>query len=100
MVGEKYLNPDAYASGGCGGDNENMYMGSNQDVERFSFAAPHQDQAGTDSYNQHWGSAHSGGFNMAFCDGSVRSISYSIDATTHKWLGHRADGEVVDQSRL
>ena len=99
LVGEKVLMPECYASGGCGGDNENMYMGSNQDTERFSIYTPQQDRSNSDN-NVQWGSAHSGGFNMAFCDGSVRSISYSIDATAHKWLGHRADGEVVDQSRL
>lgn len=99
LVGEKVLMPGCYATGGCGGDNENMYMGSNQDTERFSSYTPQQDRLQAD-LNLQWGSAHAGGFNMAFCDGSVRSISYSIDATAHKWLGHRADGQVVDQSRL
>jgi len=39
--------------------------------------APRQDQAGL-NYLYNFGSAHSGSFNMVFCDGSVRSISYSI----------------------
>ncbi|MDY0167314.1 MAG: DUF1559 domain-containing protein [Thermoguttaceae bacterium] len=99
MVGEKYLSPDKYTTGNCGGDNENMYMGSNQDVERFSSASPWPDQPGND-YNIHWGSAHAGGFNMAMCDGSVRSISYSIETTTHYRLGHRADNQPIDQSKF
>ncbi|MDY0167312.1 MAG: DUF1559 domain-containing protein [Thermoguttaceae bacterium] len=98
LVGEKYLSPDKYTTGNCGGDNENMYMGTNQDVERFSYVRPWQDQPSND-YNQEWGSAHAGALNMAFCDGSVRSISYSIDPETHRWLGHRASGKPIDASK-
>ena len=37
---------------------------------------------------------------MAFCDGSVRSISYAIDMTTHGYLGNRKDGHVIDTSKF
>ena len=37
---------------------------------------------------------------MAFCDGSVRSISYSIDPDTHRWLGTRAGSEPIDASKF
>ena len=43
-----------------------------------------------------FGSAHSGGFNMAFCDGSVHTILYEIDPTVHAMLCDRQDGKVLD----
>jgi len=32
---------------------------------------------------------------MAFCDGSVQSVSYTIDGTIHSCLGNRHDGRVI-----
>ena len=52
------------------------------------------------SDNNDYGSAHANGFGMALCDGSVRTISYSIDLTTHGYLANRKDGHVVDQSKF
>ena len=52
------------------------------------------------SNNNIYGSAHSNGFGMALCDGSVRTISYSIDLTTHGRLANRHDGNPVDQSKF
>ncbi len=33
---------------------------------------------------------------MAFCDGSVHTMNYSIDLTVHDHLGNRADGSTID----
>ena len=102
MLGEKYLCPDNYATGMDPGDNESMYTGDDNDNQRTTYYdpssgpthTPMQDQSGyPDSYR--FGSAHSGGCNMALCDGSVRSIGYSIDAETHRRLGNRKDGQPV-----
>ena len=101
MVGEKYLDPDCYFTGACPADDEGAFNGYNGDQYRLAVPEypPRQDTPGYNVWPP-WGSAHSGTFNMAMCDGSVHSISYSIDQATHARLADRADGEVVDTSKL
>lgn len=104
MVGEKYQRPESYggsfASGSATydyGDNESMFSGYNRDQHRSTNInlPPHQDRPGIlDDYA--FGSAHSGAFGMAMCDGSVRRISYDIDPIAHRWLGVVDDGNVVN----
>jgi prepilin-type N-terminal cleavage/methylation domain-containing protein/prepilin-type processing-associated H-X9-DG protein len=108
LAGEKYLTPDDYISGQSMED-QGWSTGYDTSVARFTaidatnnettsisaMVTPMQDQPGfANPYN--FGSAHSSGFNMAFCDGSVRSISYSISAVTHLRLGSRKDGKPID----
>ncbi len=100
LLGEKYLSPDHYADGRATDDDMGMYEGAAYDTYRWCHAnyKPMQDRTGVLGENQ-FGSAHSGGLNMAFCDGSVRSISYSINPDIHARLGHRASGQPVDASQ-
>ena len=42
------------------------------------------------------GNAHPGGFNAAFCDGSVRFISATIDPEVFRRLAQIADGEPIE----
>jgi prepilin-type processing-associated H-X9-DG protein len=112
LVGEKYLNPDHYQTGIDNGDNENMYMGDNEDILRWTWSnvnqenaafalLPMQDCPGYGDFNGfgfRFGSAHPGGFNMTMCDGSVRTISYEIARTVHRDLGNRKDGNPMDKS--
>ncbi|SIO07823.1 prepilin-type processing-associated H-X9-DG domain-containing protein [Singulisphaera sp. GP187] len=46
-----------------------------------------------------FGSLHSRGANFAFCDGSVRFLSETIDRRGYQSLGHRADGDLIDSSK-
>ncbi len=103
LIGEKYLQPEHY-NGSSGteydaGDNEVMFTGLNRDFYRSSGFLPYQDQPGL-NYTYHFGSAHAAGFNIALCDGSVRTISYSIDQTTHANLGNRKDGVAINGDKL
>jgi prepilin-type processing-associated H-X9-DG protein len=83
LVGEKYLSPDHYElTNEDGGDDDTAFMGGNADALRST--CPPQallsDQPGNLVRHQ-FGSAHADSFNMAFCDGSVHAMSYSVDAT-------------------
>ena len=98
MVGEKYLDADRYFTGTDYGDNQSLFCGWNSDNFRTTLVSsgkPMQDQPGYMN-EQIFGSAHSGGFHMALCDGSVQFINYTIDSGIHRCLGNRHDGEVID----
>ena len=106
LVGEKYLNPDSYDTGNDGTDNECVLMGDNADIARFadrnSPIPPMQDTPGYTTFGHGtaiFGSAHSNGFQMAFCDGSVHTISYTIEFETHARLARRNDGLVIDGNK-
>jgi prepilin-type N-terminal cleavage/methylation domain-containing protein/prepilin-type processing-associated H-X9-DG protein len=102
MVGEKYLNSDLYFTGTDPADDQSMYSGFNNDNSRSSdpvYGPPSQDMPGYSNEGL-WGSAHAEGFNMAFCDGSVHSINYSIDPEIHRRLGNRHDGLTIDAKDL
>ena len=100
LVGEKYIDSERYSDGVDNGDNENMYMGSNADIERYSGVGnewpPQQDLRGFANISC-WGSIHAGSFAMSLCDGSVRTISYDIDLPIHRRLANRKDGQVVGE---
>jgi prepilin-type N-terminal cleavage/methylation domain-containing protein len=99
MLGEKYLTPDCYFNGGDGADNESMYNGFDNDTHRTTYPdayhAPMQDTPGS-ANGLAFGSAHATSFAMAFCDGSVQWINYSINTEVHRCLGNRSDGKALD----
>jgi len=97
LVAEKYLDPDHYATGRYGADNETWCTGFNNDNHRTTNEGPMQDQAGFPNGSR-FGSVHPANYNAAFCDGSVRAMSYSIDPAVHSLLGSRSDGEVIDST--
>jgi prepilin-type N-terminal cleavage/methylation domain-containing protein/prepilin-type processing-associated H-X9-DG protein len=116
MVGEKAVNRATFASSTDAdwGDDEGYSIGLAWDNIRYgrltdAFGGPNnpvQDQTAPVALygdpaspawpNWHWGSAHTGGFNIALADGSVRLIRYSIDLQVQFNLCNRMDGQVLN----
>jgi prepilin-type N-terminal cleavage/methylation domain-containing protein len=93
-VGEKYLPVIRYSSGTDSADNENMYVGYDNDVFRSTngiYGRPHRDTEQVPNQLV-YGSAHFAGFNAVFCDGSVHTIAFDIELVVYDALGSRADG--------
>ena len=105
LLGEKYLCPDNYANGQDLSDNEGVLGGDNADRSRWSGTPPNnwlppmQDTPGVVDWLG-FGSAHPNGFNMAFCDGAVQFMNYTIDLEIHRRLCNRMDDLPVDPKRL
>ena len=102
LIGEKYINADCYLTGDDSSDNENLYVGYDNDMYRNTYPGhdgPRQDRPG---WSSSWifGGPHAGGCQFVFCDGSVHSISFSIDPDTHRLLGNRRDRQAIDASKL
>jgi prepilin-type processing-associated H-X9-DG protein len=91
LIGEKYLNPEHYTTGGDGADNENWCTGFNNDNHRTAFTLPRRDRVGVGD-GVSFGSAHQTGFNMSYADGHVASLGYDIDLFAHRAAAHRRDG--------
>ena len=93
LLGEKYLDPDAYLTGTDPGDNESAYCGHAHDIIRWGKPGwvPMQDRPGYGNASL-FGSVHSGGCQFVFCDGSVQLINYGIDGSAHARLSQRNDG--------
>lgn len=106
-VGEKYLNPDHYTNGDSPADDQHILMGLDRDVNGYTgnsmkirdgkHLPPQRDRAGL-GLNFNFGSAHPSTFQMAFCDGSVFSISFDVNPEIHRRLGGRDDELPIDAS--
>ncbi|MCR5164560.1 MAG: DUF1559 domain-containing protein [Thermoguttaceae bacterium] len=96
LIGEKYLTPEFYETGSSLSDNEPIYTGADWDTYRLATSStmPYQDRSGYLDSSNNFGSVHAGGFGTVLCDGSVQSISYSIDAETFTYFAQRNDGKV------
>jgi prepilin-type processing-associated H-X9-DG protein len=100
LLGEKYLNPHRYEDGGDVSDDWSMYSGHQGDVARTGHASwpPAADTKGFGN-SMSFGSAHPGAWNVSYCDGSVRGMSYEIDSETHRRLAVRNDGLQIESSQ-
>jgi prepilin-type N-terminal cleavage/methylation domain-containing protein len=117
LIGEKYCNPDHYLDGTAAWDDQSWDIGEDWDTMRWTghtatpptaaafvtdnkWFFPTPDTAGDDTHGMAFGSAHSSGFYMARCDGSVQFMSFSIDPAVHWYLGNRNDGQAIDPKNL
>ena len=118
MLGEKYLDRDLMNNGTSWGDDAGPCVSSDRNILRWGsypqdatstyYLAPRHDGRGspTDPGDTaygltglgtfNFGSAHSTGFNMSMCDGSVRLINYEISEQVHRNLCNRADGGTIE----
>jgi prepilin-type N-terminal cleavage/methylation domain-containing protein len=104
LAGEKYVYPENSPTDW--GESWNMYVGYDDDNCRWvgsiddvpvSDFVPRPELYGYYMLRWHmFGSAHESGCNFVLCDGSVRLISYEIDAEVHRRLGNRMDGLPID----
>ena len=109
MIGEKFVNPLWYETGEDYGDNETWCTGYNNDNFRSAYLPPVRDTEDDEFrapypgdtrpyYGQHvFGSVHSAGVNMAYCDGHVDTVTYDIDPYLHRSLGNRRDGSTAGE---
>ena len=98
LMAEKYVPRSSYGVGTSAGlgDAQCAYVGDSADTLRGGQALPQSDATPiTTVLAGVFGSAHTGVFNAAMCDGSVRSVSFDIDARIHFLLAAKADREVV-----
>ena len=105
LIAEKFVQTNLYTTGQAWADNGPAYQGCDKDVVRVAttLAPPLQDCPSKDTNDtQGWGfgdanfgSAHAGGWQACFCDGSVRAMSFWIDPLVHQELGNRHDGQVI-----
>ncbi|MEN1678796.1 MAG: DUF1559 domain-containing protein [Planctomycetota bacterium] len=111
LIGEKYMDPNLYENGEDPADDQNVFVGHDQDTLRYTgfrlagdgaavVWLPFSDRPGfvptaeNGDVRPSFGSAHAGAMNMAFCDGSVRSIEYEIDGEVFFKYGGRDDDAV------
>ncbi len=109
LCGEKFLAPEFYEdvnhsnSPSMMGDNQSAWVGYEWDNHRVAWNPlslwkpisyqPQADGPGAGLAGIFaFGSAHAASLNMAFCDGSVRTVGYDIDAEAHRQQSNRLDG--------
>lgn len=93
LIGEANRNPDTY------GIADDTIYGGHQAVVALSAWGLQPDVAGVQTTNG-FGSAHVANCHFAFCDGSVRPVSYDISSTLRNQLCNRKDKNPVNLDGL
>jgi prepilin-type N-terminal cleavage/methylation domain-containing protein len=110
LIGEKWLYTlwydDRTTGGGSCIDNEGWCNGWDNDSVCFSSSARNDPVLPTPDAHKgpdcgfNFGSAHEGGFQCVFCDGSVHFLQYEINPKTWVNLCSRNDGQEVELGDL
>ncbi len=108
LIGEKRLQPELLGRAQPH-DDQGFTSGWDRDEVCWGNQPPDSDRRGQTGFYQ-FGSAHPGGFNATFCDGSVRLIRYNIQSNNIPsatvpygvWqkLCKRDDGLAIDEASL
>ena len=98
LLAEKALDSDNCKASMCGDDNEGYTAGWDHDTMRHTGFVPQTDgdRSGTWHGDGRFGAAHPTVVNVVLCDGSVRGITYNINETIWRRMGHRDDGKMVE----
>lgn len=94
FAAEKYVNAQSYYDVKDSGYDQSLYSGVDLDLNRWTLTPPSQDNQ-TDLRVRSFGSAHPQAMHALSCDGSVRSVSYSVDERLFRNFGVRNDGEAT-----
>lgn len=112
FAGEKFMYRDFYTTGGGAGDMLSAYHGHDIGHVRWGSYPPLSDAWQIEIQQQglgqttsadamfpadRFGSPHAVGCNFAFCDGSVRTIRFTVDAYVFPFLCNRNDTTMFGQ---
>jgi hypothetical protein len=101
MLGEKFLDSEAYLTGNGGGDNQNPFCGIDADLIRSTHSdywPPTADRPSLEDLSRRFGSAHPVGLHIAYVDGRVHFMKYDVDKDTYAAIGSRNGNETIDGS--
>jgi prepilin-type N-terminal cleavage/methylation domain-containing protein len=90
-VAEKSLSFRNYRNGRSWGDDQCAFVGDDADIRRWTMVTPVGDRQPEDI--ESFGGPHAALVSL-FCDGSIRNIGLSIDASVFRSMGNRSDGGV------
>jgi prepilin-type processing-associated H-X9-DG protein len=98
LVGEKALDSANCVQNFCGDDNEGVTAGWDHDTMRHTGFVPLSDGQikGWWTGDGRFGAAHPGGLNILLTDGSVRTVTFSVNELLWRHMGHRDDGKPIE----
>lgn len=108
LVSEKFVHTSLVLGSGGSADDRGWTDGWDFDALRSTLIQPRPDSSAPeppnpatnyDPSNYQLGSAHSGGINAVYADGSVGFLNYDINLETLNRLGNRMDGEAISQEQ-